>query len=157
MVASVNRDVQSFACCRLVSEGDGGKVDFLIFRFPHSSKWVTSFVTDTSVSLLFEILRHLLLFLSLQNHLWIVLTSDLFVTAFKHNNRIFKLSRGGRFMSGLQRTSTTCGRRNQRCGDPLGTSPWCLFGFSVVPPTLRTRHIPQPVRMSTDGTSHGFS
>jgi len=50
-----------------VSEGDGGKVDFLIFHFPHSSNRVTSFVTDTSVSLLFEILRHLLLFLSLQN------------------------------------------------------------------------------------------
>ena len=52
-----------------MSEGDGGKVVFLIFRFPHSSNRVTSFVTDTSVSLLFEILRHLLLFLSLQNHI----------------------------------------------------------------------------------------
>jgi hypothetical protein len=31
------------------------------------------------------------------------------------------------------------------------------FGFSVVPPTLRIRHIPQRVRMSTDGASHGFS
>ena len=93
----VNRDVQSFACWRLVSGGDGGRVVFDIFRFPHSSKRVTSFVTDTSVGLLFEILRHLLLLLSLQIIIWIVLTSDLFVTAFKHNNRIFKLFRGGAF------------------------------------------------------------
>jgi len=33
-------------------------------------------------------------FLSLQNLLWVVLTSDLFVTAFKQNNRISDLSEG---------------------------------------------------------------
>ena len=33
-------------------------------------------------------------FLSLQNLLWVVLTFDLFVTAFKQNNRISDLSEG---------------------------------------------------------------
>ena len=41
--------------------------------------------------------------------------------------------------------------------DSLCNLPRCLFGFSAVPPTLRTRHIPQRVRMPTDGTSYGFS
>ena len=47
------------------SGGDGGRVDFAIFVSHIHHKRVTSFVTDTSVSLLFEILRHLLLLLSL--------------------------------------------------------------------------------------------
>jgi len=48
---------------------------------------------------------------------------------------------------------------------PLRHGPVCAVtsdaappeGFRVVPPSFRTRHIPQRVWMSIDGKSHGFS